>query len=261
MYDTRLHSSSIDTEYLHQMITDAIVTEINMGHPQHQMHTGGMMSKARGVVNSLTGAASPPFWRKIDDAIDQEDAIIQTAFENTRSISQNEVQQIMGIRKQRNGFVFNKFLGNRDPRIDYGDSKLPHEWDNGASVPLDSVKKEIARRTKYRAEHRAVPGSGGILDPRNRELSIRYENEDLKKVIRYWAKTDYTANEKAYNANYVAQRKDRTIGMEIWNALILHDTLTETFFQCVGSMSRSERDKIQENIDDLKFNVRILTMD
>ena len=259
MYDTRLHSSSNDTEHLHQMITDAIVADIHVGHFHRQLRTDGMMSKALGAVKGLTAPAPLPFWRKIDDTIDREDAIIKTAFENTRSISQNELQQIMDIRKQRNGCVFDKFLGNRDPRKDYGDSPLPYEGDGCASVPLDSVKKEIARRTKYRAQHPAVPGGRGSLDPKNREASIHFENQDLKKVIRYWAKTHYTATEKAYNANYIANRKDRAIGMEIWNALLLHDTLTESCFQ--RSMSSSERDKLQENIDDLKFLVRILTMD
>ena len=160
--------------------------------------------------------------------------------------------------------VFNEFLSNQDPRKDHGSSRLPYEEDQRASYPLDSVKEEIARRTTYRVEHPAVPGSLGPLDPKKREASIYFENIDLKKVIQYWAKTNYTATENAFNLNYIAYRKRKAIGMEIWNALLVHDTLTQSCFECAAGkriMSSSEHDKLQENVDDLKFLVRILTMD
>ncbi|KAJ1464977.1 hypothetical protein T484DRAFT_1757711 [Baffinella frigidus] len=221
-----------------------------------------MVSKTLGFVKGLVAPAAPPFWLKIDHAIDREDAIIQTAFENTRSISQDELRQIMDIREERNGFVFRKFLSGVDPRRRPGRSVLPREQGGGDySMPLDEVKEEIARRVKYRAGQTAVPGSRNL---ENQKAEINFENRDLNKVIRYWAKTKYTATEKAYNANYIAGRHGRVIGMDIWNALLLHDTLTASCFERMAgtqSMSRSERDKIQENVDDLKFLVRIRSMD
>ena len=240
------------------------MTGINTEYSQHQIHTDGIMSKASAFVNRLTAPKPTPFWLKIDNAINQEDVIIKNAFQENRRISTEEHQQIMKIRKERNGFVFKKFLGNRDPRKDYGNTQFPHESGGCVAMPLDTVKNEIVRRTKYRDTHPAVPGYDGKVNPKLRELEIRLEKEDLEKVIQYWAKTKYRLGEQVANDNYVAIRKKDTIGMEIWNALVFHDTLTETCFKCVDgtqSMSTSERDTIKDNIDELKFLVRILTIE
>jgi hypothetical protein len=257
---SHIYMASIDTESLHQTIADAIVAGVHVGNP---LHTDGVISNAWGGVKKVFAPAPLPFWLKIDGKITQEEIIIKTAFENKRSISDNELQEIMDIRKERNVFVFNKFFNNEDPRTYRRSCSLSSDG-TGAWDPVDSVKTEIAKRTKYRNEHPAVPGGIGRLNPVERESTIRSENEYLRKTIAYWSRTKYSGMSEFFNKNMIANRKRKTIGMELWNAIIQHDSLTESCFARTAgarTMSISERDKLQDSVDDLKFLVRILTMD
>jgi len=259
----RFHSST-DIEDHHQAIADAIVRSIHTGPPQYQHHADAtMISKVMAVAKRVIAPEkSLPFWLKMDGAITREHTIIKTAFEDERSISEDELKTIMDIRKERNDFVFNRFFHNRDPRKDDFSMKLPHDSGGGLGS-LDLVKKEIARRKQYRNEHPAVPESQGELSPGERAANIRFENEDLQKSIAYWAKTSYSGIGKEYNTMYIEYRRRMATGMEMWNALLLHDTLTESCFERADGtrrMSSIEQGKLQENVDDLKFLVRILTM-
>ena len=243
----------------HQAITDTVVTGVHM-------HTDGVVSKAVAAVKRTVGLAPPPFWLKIDGLISEEDAIIQSAFENTRSISQEELPKIVDIRNQRNSLVFATFMSNLDPRKDSG-TRLRGDAGGGSRTKfLDVMRAEIVIRRKYRDEHPSVPGLP-VEDPRSplrRELTIQAENDTLKNLTKYWAKTHYTGSDKFNISNLMADRRKRATGMEIWNALLVHDTLTQSCFERAAGtriISSSEYDKLHDNVADLKFLVRILAMD
>jgi hypothetical protein len=233
-----------------QAITNTIVTG--------NLQTDGLVSKAVAVAKRIVGPAPPPFWLKIDGLISEEDAMIQSAFENKRSISADELKRIISIREQRNGFVIDKFLDRMDPRKVYS-MTFPYHGGGSKAQPIDALKEEVARRAKDRAEHPPEPKWQNAM-----EEAILYENEDIRKGVLYYAKTKYTASQMENNTRYIRMRRNKTIGMEIWNALLVHDTLTQSCFERADGtriMSNGEYDKLKENVDDLKFLVRILTMD
>jgi hypothetical protein len=241
------------------------MTQIHMGNSERQLHTDGVLknifgaatsaaNKVKVAVKSLNVPTQTPLWRSIDGAIDQEDAIIKTAFDNQRPISPDELKQIMHIREQRNGFVKVAFLRGQDPRIEYG-NRLPIE---GGTWDLQDVEREIAIRAKYRAEHPVQPGSQCA---RQRDSAIMSEQESIQMILRYNAKTKYTTTEKIMNKRVAATRKTRATGMKIWNALLLHDTLTENYLTENRQIDSSARGRIQAHLDHLKRFVKSLIMD
>ena len=249
MYDTRVDANSIDIHHLHQMITDAIMTDIHMEHSQHQLHTDGVLSGAWGIAksavknatrdaNARNSHAQAPRWRKIYDAIDLEYVIIERAVCEKRPISLDELSAIIYIRSRMKSFVSRAFLGGRFDPYDQVRIGLPSE---GGPHQYESVSKEVAAREKYRAKHPAVPGSQAA---RVVDGDIAIEKQDLTRALSQ-RDVRHTAVSPPQACADTDRAQKYANGLKIWDAMLLRDTLTEHYLAGNRVMSPSEMEKIQ----------------